>query len=86
MRTIFFFIVLSLLLTSCNNALKKEYDPSTLNSDLQEIRQQEKASDEDIQLLTKYIILARINGVHLEDESYQDILDKLKEAKKSLSD
>ena len=78
-----YFILFIFSLVSCNDTLNRVYDPGTFESDIQEIRQNGKLSDDDLQLLTKYIIFARLQGTDLEGKSYDEILDKVIVAKKT---
>ena len=65
--------------------MSRDYDPSTLQADLNQIRQEGKISEEQIRELTKYIIIAHLNGVNLKGQTYTAILDQLQVNRKSLS-
>ena len=71
---------------SCNGTLKKSYDPNTFESDLEQIREDGKVNDEDLQMLTKYIVLSNIQGLDLKGKSYDVLLEKISDARKLLSD
>lgn len=63
---------------SCNNPLHRTYNPATCEEDIQAIRESNKASDEDLQTLARFIVLARLSGNDISGKSYEDILDKIK--------
>lgn len=84
-RTIYLSLLL-ILLVSCNDALNKNYSALTFESDIQEMRESQRVPVEDIKLLTKYILLARLGGQDPEGKSYADLLDRIKEIQKSTED
>ena len=57
---LFLFIVI--IISSCNNPLHRTYNPATYEEDIQAIRKSNKVSDEDLQTLAKYIMLAKLSG------------------------
>jgi hypothetical protein len=73
-------VILFLLIfsVSCNNPLRKVYRPSTYEKDVQEIRNSNKISDEDLEILVKYIVMARISGNDLSGQTYEDIFKRIK--------
>lgn len=73
-------VILFLLIfsVSCNNPLQKIYRPSTYEKDVQEIRKSNKINDEDLGILVKYIVMARISGNDLSGQTYENILKKIK--------
>ena len=76
-------INLSLLLffvtifSSCNNPLHRTYSPATYEEDMQAIRKSNKVTDEDLQTLAKYIMLARLSGNDITGKSYDDLIGKI---------
>lgn len=72
---ILFFLIFS---GSCHNPLQKIYRPSTYEKDVQEIRKSNKINDEDLEVLVKYIVVARISGNDLNGQTYEDILNRIK--------
>lgn len=85
MRT-FLFVIVVLFQVSCHNSTGKNYNPNTFQSDIQEIRQEGKLNDDELQQLTRYIVLAHLQGVDLKGKTYGDILELLKDATKSITD
>ena len=73
-------VILFLLIfsVSCNNPLQKIYRPSTYEKDVQEIRRSNKIDDEDLKILVKYIVVARISKNDLSGQTYEDILNRIK--------
>lgn len=63
---------------SCHSPLQKIYRPSTYEKDVQEIRRSNKIDDEDLKILVKYIVVARISGNDLSGQTYEDILNGIK--------
>ena len=76
-------ILFLVFLFSCNNPLSKTYSIKTYDADMQQIRESNKVSYDDIELLTKYIIVSQLAGNDMQGESYEDILDKIKAIRKS---
>jgi hypothetical protein len=72
---ILFFLIFS---GSCHNPLQKTYRPSTYEKDVQEIRKSNKINDQDLEILIKYIVMARISGNDLSGQTYEDILNRIK--------
>lgn len=68
----------SIIFASCNNPLHRTYSPATYDEDMQAIRKSNKVSDEDLEILAKYILLAKLSGNNVTGKSYDDILDKIK--------
>ena len=83
MNRLIFYILLLVVLVSCNQPLKKQYSALSFESDIESMRESQKIPEEDIQLLTKYILVARLAGQDLEGKSYADMLDRLKQLKES---
>jgi inorganic pyrophosphatase/exopolyphosphatase len=54
------------------------YNPATYEEDMEAIRKSNKVSDEDLQSLAKYIMLAKLSGNNVTGKSYDDIIDKIK--------
>lgn len=81
-RSIFLSAIILVLLGSCNNALNKNYSPINFESDILEIRENQKIPEEDIRLLTDYILVARLGNQDLEGKSYSGILERIKEVRK----
>lgn len=75
LRLVIFFII---IFASCNNPLHRTYSPATYEEDMQAIRKSDKVSDEDLEILAKYIILAKLSGNDVSGKSYDDILDIMK--------
>lgn len=87
MRNYFFLlnIIFLLLLSSCNSPMDKTYNAATYQEDIESIRQSNKVSEDDIQLLTKYILVSKLAGNDLQGKSYDEILDKIKEIRNANS-
>jgi hypothetical protein len=63
--------------------MDKTYNSNTYLDDLDAIRQSEKISSEDMELLTSYIAISRLAGSELEGNTYSGILEKIKEVRKA---
>lgn len=66
--------------------MSRNYNPSTYVVDINAIRESNKASYGDVELITRYITLSKIAGNDLEGKSYGDILEKIKAIQKSNTD
>lgn len=77
------FFLLSLVCSSCNSLLDKPYNAQTYREDIESIRQSNKIDEEDIDLLTKYMIVSKLSGNDLQGKTYNDILTKIKEIRKA---
>lgn len=71
-------IIIVVFLSSCNNPLSKTFHLVSFKQDIQEIRESGKMNEEDIMMLTKFIIRSRIQGNDPEGKTYEDILDNMK--------
>lgn len=80
----FFFI--SLIFISCKGPLGKTYDPVTYQEDIESIRQSNIVSEDDIELLTNYMLIAKLAGNDFQEKTYGEILDRIKEIRKSTGD
>ena len=78
MKPLTLLLFLLFILCSCNNPLHRTYSPSTYEEDMQAIRKSNKISDEDLQNLARFIVLANLSGNDITGKSYDDILDKIK--------
>jgi len=67
-----------IIFSSCNDPLHRTCNPATYEEDIRAIRKSNKASDEDLQTLTKYIMLAKLSGNDVTGKSYDDLIDKIK--------
>ena len=85
MRAILFAFAV-LFQVSCHNPTGRSYKPQTFQFDIEEIRHQGKFNDDELQQLTRYIVLAHLRGVELEGKSYDEIMDLLKNASRSFED
>ena len=66
--------------------MDKTYRAASYINDIEAIRESDKVSDEDVELLTKYITLSKLAGNELEGRTYEEILGKIKEIKKASTD
>lgn len=84
--TIIAFAIIALIFSSCNDPLDKTYSNTTYIDDIKAIRENEKVSADDIELLTKYIAVSKLAGNDLNGKTYQQMLDKIKDIRKENSD
>lgn len=63
--------------------MDKTYTPATYIADIDAIRESEKVSNDDIEILTKYIALSRIAGNELAGKTYADILGSIKKIREA---
>lgn len=66
--------------------MDKTYSSATYIQDIADIRESDKISYEDIELLTKYIAVSKIAGNELEGKTYNEILEKIKDIRKANTD
>jgi hypothetical protein len=83
---ILFGFFLSVAFCSCNNPLNKTYHSSTYLDDITEIRESNKVSYDDIEILTKYITLSKLAGNAPEGKTYEEILNKIKDIRQANTD
>lgn len=72
-------LLLTLILSACNNPMDKKYNDSTLEQDGKLIRESKKLSEEDAKLMAAYMMRAKLNGEDLSKYTYAEILDKAKD-------
>ena len=60
--TLFLFTV---ALISCSNPLDKKYSEATLKQDAKELKESNKMSDEDLQLLAGWILKSKLSLNHI---------------------
>jgi len=77
---------LSTIFSSCNDPMDKSYSPATYVNDIAAIRESNKISYDDIELLTQYIALSKIAGNNLEGKTYDEILSKVKDIRQANTD
>ncbi|HUS03534.1 MAG TPA: hypothetical protein VMY77_17460 [Chitinophagaceae bacterium] len=78
-RLFILIIFLSPIFSSCNDPMDKTYSPAGYVNDIAAIRESNKVSYEDVELLTQYITLSKIAGNDLEGNTYEEILGKIKD-------
>lgn len=83
---LFFFISATLVLGGCNNPLNRTYSLTTCEQDIQDIRQSNKVSDDDIILLAKYMAMLKLSGNNAEGRTYEEMLDNIKKIQRSGSE
>ena len=66
--------------------MDKTYSTATYIQDIANIRESNKVSYEDIELLTKYIAISKIAGNDLDGKTYSEILEKIKGIRKANTD
>ena len=66
--------------------MDKTYSTATYVQDIANIRESNKVSYEDIELLTKYIAISKIAGNDLDGKTYSEILEKIKGIRKANTD
>ncbi len=81
-------INLSLLLLisifcSCNNPLHRHYSPATYEEDMQAIRNSDKLTDDELQAIAGYVLLARLSRKDITGERYDDIIEKIRSLRKN---
>lgn len=79
-------IFLSAIFSSCNDPMDKTYNPASYVNDIAAIRESNKVSYEDIELLTQYIALSRIAGNDMEGKTYDEILSRIKDIRQVNTD
>ncbi len=61
--------------------MDKTYSSQSYVNDIEAIKESNKTSYEDIELLTGYIALSKIAGNDLQGKTYEEILDKIKKVR-----
>ena len=75
---ILFSLFITAILSSCNDPLDKTYSSATYLQDISEIKESNKVSYDDMELLTRFIALSKLAGNELEGKTYKEILEKIK--------
>lgn len=75
-----------LFFLSCNDPLDKTYNSATYFEDISAMREGNKVSYQDIELLTKYIAVSNLAGNELQGQTYAEILNKIKDIRKANTD
>lgn len=78
-------VFLMLFFSACQGPLNKTYNPRTFEEDMQLMRES-KINEDDIQLLTKFILVSKLAGNDLDGETYSNILEKVKSIQKAGND
>ena len=86
MRIYFILIFFPLIFSACQSPLDRTYNAKTFEEDLRTIKQTNKVSDEDISLLTKFILVTKLAGQDLQGQTYGNILEKVKNIRKAGND
>lgn len=76
MKRILIFICF-IFLHGCNNPLDRSYSSASFEKDIQDIRKNSDITDQQMQNLSQFVLLARIAGNKLEGETYKSILDRI---------
>jgi len=79
-------IIITVVFGSCNSPLHRAYSPATYEEDMKALRSSNKVSDEDLQTLAKYVMLARLSGHDLTGQTYEDMIDKIKSLQQNNSE
>ena len=82
MRSLFFLSLLFIFI-SCNNPLSRRYNTKTYQQDIGAIRESKKINYEDVELLSKYIVVSQLAGNDMQGKTYEEILDKIKDIRKA---
>lgn len=75
------FLLLTAMLLSCSNPLNKKYSEATLDQDSKELRESNKLTGEELELLGIWMVRAKLSGKSLEGKTYNDILSDAKNYK-----
>ena len=75
---LFILLVAVFAFSGCSNPLNRPFNTVTFEQDLQDIRQSNKASDDDIILLAKCMAAMQLSGNNFEGKTYEEMLDNIK--------
>ena len=67
------FLLLTAMLLSCSNPLDKKYSEATLEQDTKELRESNKLTGEELELLGIWMVKSKLVGKSLEGKTYNDI-------------
>lgn len=81
MKKIIYLLFISLALTACNNPLNKKYSDETLEQDAKAIVKSNKLNEDELKMLSGYIVMAKFGGKDLTGKTYSDILNEAKKMK-----
>lgn len=74
-------IMITLFISSCGSSpLNRTYSDANFVLDAKAIKESKKLTDEDMELLARYIVRAKFSGEKLESMTYADMLKKAKDA------
>ena len=80
-KTLLIFLV-TILSFSCSTPLDKKYSEETFETDVKEIKESKKLSDEDALIMAGWIMRSKFKGENLEDKTYNEIIKEAKDYKK----
>lgn len=66
-------------LSACNSPLNKKYNETSLDTDLKEILNSNKADTTDIEFVSLYVMRSKLLGENLDGKTYGDLLFNAKE-------
>ncbi|WP_299215893.1 hypothetical protein [uncultured Dokdonia sp.] len=76
------YVLLFLVFQSCSSPLDKKYNEDTLEIDAKEIKESDKLSEEDAEILAGWILKSKLTNDDLEGKTYAEIIDEAKLYKK----
>jgi len=79
-------LLLAVILSSCHSPLGRVYNAKTFEQDLRLIKESNKVSDEDIELMAKFILVTKLSGNDLQGQTYSSILEKVKNIQRVSTD
>lgn len=76
-------LLLALFITSCDsNPLDRKYSDNKFVTDVKDIRESNKLSEEEMKMLAGYVINAKFTGEKIESMTYGEMVKKAKEMAK----
>ena len=80
-QLLFFFLF---IISSCNDPLKKQFNPSTIEKDLNDTYQE--LPEEDHRLLTNYLLIKMMKEEKMEGKTFGELLEEARFLKSQLTD
>ncbi|REE25722.1 hypothetical protein DFQ09_102313 [Winogradskyella pacifica] len=82
MKKTLLIVLVTILSFSCSTPLDKKYSEETFETDIKEIKESKKLSDEDALIMAGWIMRSKFKGENLEDKTYNEIIKEAKDYRK----
>jgi len=82
MKKIIYLSLLAISIVSCSNPMNREYNKETVKEDFKAITQEDAATEEEMQVITGWLMRSELSNESVEGKTYAEILDKANDFKR----